>query len=173
MALVVEDGSGVEGAQSYLDVSGFKKYADARALVYTGTDPVIEAALIRATAWLDASYRSRWPGTRVYGRDQRLAWPRSGVTDADDEEIAEGEIPQEVLDAAAEAAVRELASPGSLAPDLERGGAIRRVQAGSVSVEYASTATAGTTFSLIDGLLAGLLVGGGETNVYAARAVRA
>jgi hypothetical protein len=32
-----------------------------------------KAALIRATAWIDATYRSRWPGARVNGRAQGLA----------------------------------------------------------------------------------------------------
>ncbi|MGM4891261.1 DnaT-like ssDNA-binding protein [Tardiphaga sp. 839_C3_N1_4] len=173
MALVVEDGSGVEGANAYLDAADFKAYADARGMPYEGkSDDEIEQALIRATGWLDATYRSRWPGVRLNGRAQALAWPRSDAADADGEEISDDEIPQEVLDATAEAAFRELTEPGSLSPDLERGGAIRRLKAGSVEVEYATTASARTTFTTIDGVLAGLLIA--ETSSgYTAMAVRA
>lgn len=172
--MVVEDGSGVEDANSYLDVAAFKEYADARGLSYEGkSDPFIEQALIRGTTWLDSAYRARWPGVRLNGRSQALSWPRFGATDADGEEIAEDEIPQEVLDATAEAAFRELSAPGSLSPDLERGGAVRRLKAGSVEVEYATTAAAGTTFSAIDGILSGLLTGGGSSDALTARAVRA
>jgi hypothetical protein len=45
--------------------------------------------------------------------------------------------------------------------------------AGSVEVEYATTAAAGTMFSVIDGLLAGLLAVEATTSGYTARAVRA
>lgn len=173
MAFVVEDGSGVEDANSYLNADAFKAYADARGLVYEDDAAKIEQALIRATSWLDSTYRSRWPGARLNGRAQDLAWPRSDATDADGEEITEDEIPQEVLDATAEAAFRELTEVGSLSPDLERGGAIKSLKAGSVAIEYASTAAATTTFSTIDGLLSGLLIGGGVGQVYTARAVRA
>jgi hypothetical protein len=42
-------------------------------------------------------------------------------------------------------------------PDLDRGGTIKSVKAGSVSVEYAANAQANTTFQLIDGILAPLI----------------
>lgn len=173
MAIDVEDGNGLADSVSYLSAAEFKEYADARGMSYEGkSDDEIEQALIRGTSWLDSTFRSRWPGVRLNGRAQALAWPRSGATDADGEEIAEDEIPAEVLDATAEAAYRELNEPGSLSPDLERGGAIRRLKAGSVEVEYATTASALTTFSAIDGILAGLL-SGEVSSGYTARAVRA
>lgn len=173
MALVVENGDGVDGANSYLSQLEFKEYADSRGLSYEGkTGPEIESALIRATAWIDATYRSRWPGTRLNGRSQPLAWPRSEATDADGEEIAEDEVPQEVLDATAEAAFRELTDSGSLSPDLERGGDIRRLKAESVEIEYSTTAATKTTFSVIDGILSGLLAGVASSG-FTALAVRA
>jgi hypothetical protein len=173
MAIIAEDSSGVEGANTYLGVADFKAYTDTRGMSYEGkSDDEIEQALIRATSWLDATYRSRWPGARLNGRAQALAWPRSDATDADGEEIADDEIPREVLDATAEAAFRELSEPGSLSPDLERGGAIRRLKAGSVEVEYATTASARTTFTTIDGILSGLLAGEASSG-YTASAVRA
>lgn len=174
MALIVEDGEGVDGANSYLSKADFQTYAGARGLAYDGkTDEEIEAALIRGTSWLDSTYRARWPGTRLNGRAQPLVWPRSNATDADGEEIAEDEIPQEVLDATAEAAFRELIEAGSLSPDMERGGDIRRLKAGSVEIEYATTAAAGTTFSTIDGILSGLFATGSSASPFTARAVRA
>jgi hypothetical protein len=74
--------------------------------------------------------------------------------------IDEDEIPHEVIEATLEAAIRELATPNSMMPDLERGGAIKMLKAGSVSIEYAANADVKTTFSIIGSLLSGILIGG-------------
>jgi hypothetical protein len=68
-------------------------------------------------------------------------------------------VPQEIISATCEAAVREMASPGTLMPDLERGGSIQALQAGSVRIEYAANASSVTLFSLIDGIIANVLTG--------------
>lgn len=163
MAVVVEDGSGVEGANSYVSLADAVSYATARGLTFPASPAgPAEAALIRATAAIDATYRSRFPGQRVSGRDQALEWPRKYAGDAEGNPIAANEIPQEVVNAVCEAAVRELDQPGVMLPDLERGGQIKSIKAGSVAIEYGANATAETVFSLIDRLLAGLI--GQETS---------
>jgi len=187
VTLKVEDGSCVDGANSYLSAEDFEAYADLRGYSYGADANAIATALIRATAWLDATYRSRWPGVRTYGALQSLMWPRKAgsivngsyvpdrwittVTDAEGVSIATTEIPVALKNALAEAAYRELNSPGSLAPDLERGGAIESLQAGSVEIVYSSTAPVGTTFTQIDAILSGLIgaVGG---SCYTATAIR-
>lgn len=168
MSLVVEDGSGLPNAESYVSTSDCAAYASARGLTFTA-DAAGEQALRRATAWLDGTYRTRFPGQRKRFRQQALEWPRVGAADADGFPIAADEIPSEIVDATCEAAVRELASPGSMSPDLERGGAIKRLQAGSVEVEYMGGASTTTLFQSIDGLLASLI---GKASPYTARAVR-
>ena len=187
VTLTIENGGGVEGANSYLAADDFEIYADSRGYSYGADEDAIATALIRATAWLDATYRSRWPGVRTFGAMQTLLWPRKAgsivngsyvpdrwmttVTDAEGVSIATTEIPVMLKTALAEAAYRELNSPGSLAPDLERGGAIESLQAGSVEIVYASTAPVGTTFTQIDAILSGLIgaVGG---SCYTATAIR-
>src|SRR5215208_3350644 len=141
MAIIVEDGSGVVGANAYVSVDECAAYCDERGLAF-GASPTLtgEQAIIRATEAIDATYGSRFPGYRTYGRDQSLQWPRTAAFDAEGIEIAGDEIPQEIKDATCEAAVRELATPNSMLPDLARGGAIQRVKAGSVEVEYAANA---------------------------------
>jgi hypothetical protein len=158
MSLVVEDGTGKENADSYVELADAVTYANARGLTFPASPAgPAEAALIRATAAIDATYRARFPGEKTNGRSQSLCWPRKYAGDAEGNPIAEDEIPQEVINATIEAAVRELASPNSMMPDLERGGAIQRLKAGSVEIEYGGNATARTAFTLIDGILAGLL----------------
>lgn len=169
VSVVVEDGNGVAGANSYLSVEDWKAYADQQGWDYSTTaytDDQIGSAIIRGRSWLDNTYRARWPGSKTNGRDQATAWPRRDAEDSDGEEIADDEIPQEVIDANAEAAWREMQSPESLSPDLERGGAIKSLKAGSIEIVYADSASLTTVFSGIDAILAGLLSElPGNTNV--------
>lgn len=176
MALVLEDGTVVAGANSGLSVADADAYHLARGntawtSVSSSPDQGKSAALIRGTAAIDAKYRARFPGAKVGGRDQGIQWPRTGAYDADGNEIASDEIPQEYKDAIAEAALRELVEPGSMMPDLERGGDIRSLKAGSVAIEYGGAAPATTTFSIIDGILAPLL--GSAQASFVASSVRA
>lgn len=158
MALEVEDGSGKANAESYVSVADCSTYCDARGLTFSSADTDDkEAALRRATKSLDALYGRRFPGARTNGRDQALMWPRTGAADAEGEAIASDEIPQEIIDATCELALRELAIPGSTAPDLERGGQIRSLKAGSVAIEYAGGAPATTIYSVVNGILAPIL----------------
>lgn len=189
MAIVVEDGTGKSNANSYVSLTDFKSYADARGLSYGADDALIEQALIRATNWIDATYRGRFPGVRTNGTAQALQWPRKAgsyqygvyvsdawsttVVDSDGAPIASNAVPVALINAECEAAVREIASPGGLAPDLDRGGDIRRIQAGSVAIEYSGTAPATTTFTAIDNLLSSILTGGSQASGYTAMAVRA
>jgi hypothetical protein len=160
VTVVVETGSGVTGANAFLSVADWKAYADQQGWDYSTaeyTEDQIGSAIVRGRAWLDAMYRSRWPGSRANGREQSTAWPRKDATDGDGEVIVDDEIPAEVKDASAEAAWRELQEPGSLSPDLERGGAIKSLKAGSVEITYADGASSLTVYSGIAQMLDGLL----------------
>ena len=161
MALVVEMGEGLSSprADSYSSLEEIEAYANAHGLTFV-TSPAepAEAAARRASVWLDGAYRDRLPGTRTNGRDQALQWPRSDAKDIDGNEIADNEIPAEWKAAHAEASIKEFNAPGTLSPDLERGGDIKRMKAGSVEVEYKDGAPATTVFSAIDAILSGLIV---------------
>lgn len=162
---IVEDGTGVVGATSYCSEDDFDNYTEDRN--YTVTVGDTETALVRATQVLDAIYRRRYPGTRTFGRGQSLEWPRTDATDVNDVALDIDEIPEEIIAATCELALRELASPGSTMPDLERGGDIRRLAAGSVSIEYGASASVKTVFSLIDGIMSSLIGGGTDGGMFA------
>lgn len=171
MTLIVEDGSNVSGANSYGSVADADAYHSARGNAAwteasTSPDQGKTAALIRATAAIDAKYRGRWPGYRTSGRHQSLEWPRTAAYDIEGNPIAGTEIPQEVKDATFEAALRELADAGSMMPDLERGGNITSLQAGSVAITYGANAQARTTYTLIDGILSSLLQSGSGGGLF-------
>jgi len=118
VTLVVQTDEGTAvGANSYLDVVGFKAYHDDRGNDYsTYSDAQIGAALIRATDYLDD--RFDFIGYKYTGIDQPTEWPRADAWTSDDF-CAEG-IPVAVVEATAEYALRSLAAP--LAPDPTRGG---------------------------------------------------
>lgn len=170
MALIVETGSGASDSESYSSVADCAAYAGNHGLAFPTTDTsACEVSLRKATGWLDARFGRRYPGIRQYGREQRLEWPRSGACDAAGWAIDANLVPHEVIEATCEAAIRELAEPGTLSPDLERGGAIKRLAAGSVEIEYADGAPAVTLFRRVDEALAGLLA---PVSPYSGRAVR-
>lgn len=168
MTLVVEDGTGVAGANSYISVADAATYHATRnntawADAASSPDTEREGALIRATTWIDATYRSRWPGTKLGGRTQALEWPREDAEDANGDDIGEDEIPQELLNALCEAALRELDSPGSLLPDYNPAQRVLREKLADLEVQYSEggSTAAIPVFPLIEAILGGLL--GGST----------
>lgn len=171
MALILEDGTAPAGANSYATEAMADTYFDDRANAdWTGnTTGDKEAALIRASIAIDGLYRSRFPGYRTNFRSQGLEWPRTMAYDAEGILVAGNTIPQEIIDATCEAAVRELTTAGSMIPDLERGGGILRLQAGSVAIDYGAAATPYTSYGVIDGILAKLL---GPASPYSSRTAR-
>src|ERR1700688_4690548 len=78
MPLVLEDGTSVPTSNSYANALMFETYCADRAI--TVPDGDAEAALIRATQYIEGHYRGRWPGSRAKYRGlQRLSWPRFGA----------------------------------------------------------------------------------------------
>jgi hypothetical protein len=84
MTLLVEDGTGVAGAESYASVSAASDYwakrpQDALAAAWTASAaPIQEGALREATAYLDATWGSGYLGGRASAA-QGLLWPRVTV----------------------------------------------------------------------------------------------
>lgn len=162
--MVPEDGTGLEDADSYVTLEEAVEYCVARNLTFSASPDVLGAsALIRASKAIDLRYQSAYPGWRKRGREQGLQWPRAAAYDVSGWLIRDDEVPVEIKYATIEAAVRELAEPNSMMPDLERGGQIASIRAGSVGITYSSSAPARTTFTLIDGMLGNILSGIGST----------
>lgn len=142
MALIVEDGSVVANADSYYTLETAKAYAEKYGLDFPteGSAEIVaaaEAAARRGSSYVDARFRSRFPGQRVDGRGQSFEFPRKNATDIYGTAIPSDEIPLEVIYAAIEAGAREVANPGSLSPDVTTGTIKKRVKVDTVEVEYA------------------------------------
>jgi hypothetical protein len=165
MALIIEDGSGVPNAESYQTVAQCEAFAiKFFGASLTGSATNKEAALRRASKFMDSL---PWKGTRTNGRDQGLAWPRAGVTDAEGNEIADDEIPQEVKDALHIFARAEFIEPNSLSPIVVRNEGIKRERVGPLETEYADPSKRIEAFrpivtqalDMVEGLLAPKRVG--------------
>jgi hypothetical protein len=153
VALIVEDGSVVSGADSYVSIADCTTYhaAQGNPAWAAAAEADQETALRRATKWLDNYYRGRWTGVKS-DEDQALAWPRSQAVDEDGCSIDDDEIPQVVKDAACEAALRALSA--TLDPDISR--IKSRVKVGPIEVDYDLGSPPWTEFAIIARLLSGL-----------------
>lgn len=153
---------GGASANSYASIATADAYHLAHGNAgWTGSDSLKEAALIRATDWLDGRYRARWPGKPVYLRDQALCWPRAWATDVDGNPILSTVIPPEVVRAVCEAAVREIVTPFCLTPDVTIGR--EKVLTELKGIKWDMRATSATTATLrpvltaVDDLLSNII----------------
>lgn len=167
MALVVENGAGIAGAESYISVADATAYHAARgnaAWAALASDTVREQALRRATDYLGQIYRDRWSGYRV-NSEQALDWPRYEAPrrdlpgDAYYAYYASDAVPIEVVRACADLALR--AAAGELVEDEDQ--RIASVSAGSVNVTFQAGSSPRKRYPAIDGLLMPVLRSGGGT----------
>lgn len=92
MALTIEDGTGVAGANSYASVAEARAYASARGLSLPAVDADLEKLLVKAADFIE-SLEDRFQGTRTQA-SQPLAFPRALVFLFDaTEEIGDDVIP--------------------------------------------------------------------------------
>lgn len=153
MSIIVEDGTGLADAETYISVADADTYHSQRAnAAWALLDtPAKEAALRNATDYMMATYGPRWLGERV-SATQALDWPRFDVV-ARGFAIASNSIPAEVQRACAELALR--ASSAELAPDV--GQRTLREKVDVIEVEYDRYSPQFTQYRAIDNLLAPFL----------------
>lgn len=107
LTLVAEDGSGVDGANTYCSREDADTYLDGRlyAEKWQTVDAVTrDRALAMATLLLDEHVR--WAGARVITTRESPAWPRSGTYDRGGQLIDSTALPTCVVQATAEFALR-------------------------------------------------------------------
>lgn len=96
MALVIEDGSQVSGANSYVTVAEARTFATARGVTLSAVDADVEVLAFQAMDYLEA-LRSSFKGYKV-SDIQALQWPREDVY-IDDYYFDSDDIPQELKNA--------------------------------------------------------------------------
>ena len=173
MSLIVENGTIVAGAESYISVADADTYFTNRgnATWAALTTEVKEQLLRKSTDYLVQAYRTKWSGYRV-SAEQTLDWPRNFVIREDFQAAqlngfqmiggnyyyANNIVPTEVKTACAEMAVK--ANSGDLSPDLSR--KTTREKVDSLEVEYSEYGVEYVRYRAIDNLLAPFIDGGGS-----------
>lgn len=102
VTFLLEDGTGIAGATSYVSVDEMKQYFFNQDYEYEDyTTAEIQRLLNKSTSYVDNNYRNGFPGTRLTGA-QSLEFPRLGAYYIDGYTIGEDEIPTELKNAVCE-----------------------------------------------------------------------
>lgn len=133
MALIIEDGTIVVGANSYVTVAEAKAYAISRGENFPTVDTQIETLLYNAMDYVEA-YRSQFSGQKVE-TTQATQWPRLNVT-IDGNDFPSDQIPNELKQAQCQLAVDKYAI-GDLTPSTD-GYAVSMEKVDVIEVQYAS-----------------------------------
>ncbi|MBD4209906.1 DnaT-like ssDNA-binding protein [Staphylococcus aureus] len=133
MALIVEDGTGKETANSYIDVQFARAYAQSRGLPISDDDAVVEGWIVMACDYVE-SFAEQFKGKRKTST-QALSWPRTDVV-IDGEAFPDDKIPTQLKLAQAQGVVEQ--SMGSELQPPITGYAVRREKVDVIEVEYAT-----------------------------------
>lgn len=186
MALVVEDGTGIAGADSYFATETADSYwlarpQDANAAIWAAAaQERKDGAAREATAFLDATWGTLYRGVRATTAQGRL-WPRIDRCDlalsCRNPTLAELEaaqalsdkpllgadglaldgLPAQVVAAAIELAARALTA--RLAPDKDESGWLKRRKVGPLEREWGGPGIPGGSYGYVDALLGPVLLG--------------
>lgn len=137
MAIVVEDGTNVANANSFVTEAELTAYLSERGIVPTGS---LSVALIKAMDYI-RSVESRLQGSRSY-TSQRLPFPRTGLYLRGDE-FPRYSIPEEVKTAQMEAAL-QVVKGVDLMPTVVPGTAVKRKKIGPLEKEFFDPGSTGS-----------------------------
>lgn len=162
--IVIEDGSGVVDANSYVTVAEYRGYATPRGVTLPVSDTDCETQIILAMDYLEIQ---PWAGYPTYP-DQALAWPRSGVY-ISGSEIADDAIPGKIKFAQMQLSIQVNAGV-ELMPTIGAEVAVKREKVGPLETEY-DTSNVGMMpyFRSVSALLAPYLSGMGFGQFRATR----
>ena len=161
MSIIVEDGTGLATAETYISVADADTYFSNRGVTDWASlsTAVKEQSLRKSTDDMIGRYRNRWQGVRL-SETQALDWPRQGVV-VDSWSVPSDEVPTEVARACAQLALK--ANTEVLSPDLEQGKIKEKVDV--IEVEYDQYSPQKKRFTAVDNMLAPFLKPGGGVNV--------
>lgn len=164
MALTLEDGTGVSGADSYRSQANIEAYADAHGISRTLWDAATTA---QKDAWardgalvLDSKWHRLFPGIQTK-LDQGLLWPRFDALDKEGFLRPSDTVPVEIADA--QSRLTLLASNGTdIKADVATATAIEELRAASgAGIKFAAPINV-VQFREVGYILEKLVMGGGK-----------
>jgi hypothetical protein len=165
MALIVENGTNVAGAESYISVAEADSYHESRGNTDWDSVDDKEAALRKATDYMLSKYRHRWAGFRKT-MTQTLDWPRQVVPVKDSSNVwsyisyyDNSIVPLEVKYACAILALKVVTA--ELLPDQTQ--VVLSETVGPITTVYDKNSPQATRYLEIDGMLRPYLKGNGKS----------
>jgi hypothetical protein len=140
MTIIVEDGSIVTGADSYVSVADYEAWADARGVEYDSS--LVESQILRAMDYIETLRFIGQKSTKA----QPLQFPRVGVV-VDGYELDYNEIPTQLKKAVFESVKAESEGLSQLA-NIERRTLSEKV--GDIAVTYADNSNSQTSVVAIN-----------------------
>lgn len=171
VTLVVEDGSGVTGANAYIDVAFADQYhLDRFNSDWAGSDDRKSSAILQATRYLNRTYVFQGIRTHEF---QELEWPRVRVYTDDGDELPREDIPTVIEEASAEVALVILCHGDPDKSFVESEARTRRERVGVIEAEFEYDGTEGSTsLPRVDAILASVIAsrqhGGGSSPIVRA-----
>ena len=168
MAFVPETGDGPSNSNSYASVAQADSYfADRGNADWAALDTTAkQQALIKATDFLEATYRSAWKGFRV-SSTQALSWPRVEVV-ADGFPIPSSIVPLPVVYSCAELAIRS--TTATLLAD--QGQQVKREKVDVLEVEYQDFSDPTERYPAVNRLLLPFLLSASASGFAQVRVIR-
>lgn len=157
MALVVEDGSIVSGANTYASAAGFNTYLSNRGKYLSGQNGTVEQLLLKAMDYIDTQAFLGTKSTKL----QPLQWPRLDVV-IDGYSVDSDEIPDDLVYAQIETAISMDEGNDPLA---SLGRTTKREKVGDIEVEYAGDAKDTVELVAVKARLDKLIQGGSSGSV--------
>ena len=157
--LVIEDGSNIEDANSYVTLAEARLYASARGIALSDFDDTLTQQLVKAVDYLE-TYRNRFKGYKTY-TPQALQWPRTCVY-IDGQPFSEIAIPIELKRAQIQLAI-EINNGHDLLPTADGSAFIVSERVDVIETKYSEqlSTTGIALFRAVDSLLSPLLDGDG------------
>ena len=146
--MVVEDGTGLSNADSFVSVAYADTYFSTRNVTEWASLTNKEALLIKATDYIEAVYSEAWKGTTLVDT-QSLSFPRI----IDDATV----YPDRLLKAVCELAFK--ANSGDLLVDVEQRTIEEKIDV--ITVKYAEYSDQKTQYSMVYGLISPYLLSSG------------
>ena len=146
--MVVEDGTGLSNADSFVSVAYADTYFTTRGVTAWASFANKEALLIKATDYIEAVYSESWKGVTL-NDTQSLSFPRI----IDDATV----YPDRLLKAVCELALK--ANDGDLLVDVEQRTIEEKVDV--ITVKYAEYSDQKTQYSMVYGLISPYLLSTG------------
>jgi len=168
MALVVETGAVVSGANTFIDVAYVDSYCDLVGSDRSTWDSITteqrEAAIVRAARHHEARYGQEYYGYRKQ-KNQPMSWPRHNVPGLDGHLVASDTVPDRVKWAQAELALRTAGGTLLLvdvSPESTASLTMKKRKVGDLETEdrYESSSSNQVQYRYVDELLEPFLIGG-------------